>query len=242
MTGGSGGIGPAVAGALAAQGAAVAVHYHAGEDSAHEVAEAIRTAGGKVFLVNGDLAKTEEAAAVLQETARHYGRLDGLINNAGNLIGRRLVAESDPAHDRAVVELNALSVVWTSRAALPWLSRNGGVVINTTSVVARNGGGSGAILCAAAKGFVSKSTRGFAKEVIKHRIRVNAVAPGVILTPWHERFSSLDQIRAMVATVPMERAGRPDDCVGAYLFLASDLLSGYVTGQVLEVNGGQLMP
>ena len=93
-----------------------------------------------------------------------------------------------------------------------------------------------------AKGFVSTFTRGFAKEVIKHGIRVNAVAPGVILTPWHERFSTEEQIKTMIAAIPMGRAGTPDDCVGAYLFLASDLLSGYITGQILEVNGGQLMP
>ncbi|MBV8525298.1 MAG: SDR family oxidoreductase [Acetobacteraceae bacterium] len=242
VTGGSGGIGAAVARGLAAQGALVAVHCHLGEDSAHHVAEAIRDCGGKAFVVRGDLSGPEEASAVVERTARHYGRLEGLINNAGNLIERRAISDSDLAHDRAILEVNALSVVWTTRAALPWLSRTGGVVINTTSVVARNGGAEGAILYAAAKGFVSTFTRGFAKEVIKHGIRVNAVAPGVILTPWHERFSTEEQIKTMIAAIPMGRAGTPDDCVGAYLFLASDLLSGYITGQILEVNGGQLMP
>ena len=85
-------------------------------------------------------------------------------------------------------------------------------------------------------------TRGLAKELVKDRIRVNAVAPGVIATPFHERFSTPEQMAAMVAAIPMGRAGTAEDCVGAYLFLASGALSGYVTGQVIEVNGGQLMP
>jgi 3-oxoacyl-[acyl-carrier protein] reductase len=98
------------------------------------------------------------------------------------------------------------------------------------------------VLYAAAKGFVSTLTRGLAKEVVGDRIRVNAVAPGVIATPFHDRFSTAQQIAAMQATIPMGRLGSSEDCVGAYLYLASDLLSGYVTGQILDVNGGQLMP
>ena len=89
---------------------------------------------------------------------------------------------------------------------------------------------------------MSNVTRGMAKEFVPYRIRVNAVAPGVILTPFQERYSTQAQIDAMVATVPQGRAGTAQDCVGAYLFLSSDMLSGYVTGQVIEVNGGQLMP
>jgi 3-oxoacyl-[acyl-carrier protein] reductase len=122
------------------------------------------------------------------------------------------------------------------------LRKQGGVIINTTSVAARNGGGGGSVLYAASKGFVSTFTRGFAKEVVKDRIRVNAVAPGVILTPFHERYSTPEQMKAMIATIPMGYAAKSEECVGAYLFLASNLLSGYVTGQILEVNGGQLMP
>jgi 3-oxoacyl-[acyl-carrier protein] reductase len=118
----------------------------------------------------------------------------------------------------------------------------GGAMINVTSIAARNGGGGGAVLYAASKGFVSTFTRGIAKELWADRIRVNAVAPGVIMTPFHERYSNAQQIEAMRQTVPMGRVGTPDDCVGAFLFLASDALSGYMIGQIIEVNGGQLMP
>jgi 3-oxoacyl-[acyl-carrier protein] reductase len=81
-----------------------------------------------------------------------------------------------------------------------------------------------------------------AKELIGRGVRVNAVAPGIILTPFHERYSTEEQMRAMVATIPQGRAGTGEDCIGAYLFLSSDMMSGYITGQVIEVNGGQLMP
>jgi 3-oxoacyl-[acyl-carrier protein] reductase len=132
--------------------------------------------------------------------------------------------------------------VTASKAALPYLKKNGGFVINTTSIAARNGAGGGAGLYGSSKSFVSNITRGMAKEWIGYGIRVNAVSPGVITTPFHERYSTQEQLDAMLATVPQGRLGVAEDCVGAYLFLASDSLSGYIIGQTIEVNGGQLMP
>ena len=98
------------------------------------------------------------------------------------------------------------------------------------------------MIYAATKGFVTTATRGWAKELVGDRIRVNAISPGVILTPFHERYSSPELLKAMQATIPMNRLGEPAECSGALLFLASDAMSGYVTGQIIEVNGGQLMP
>jgi 3-oxoacyl-[acyl-carrier protein] reductase len=241
VTGASTGIGAAVAKALADQGASVAVHYHASEAAAREVADAIGKGGGTAFLVAGDVTRYDAVHEIAQRTGDHFGKIDGLINNAGAMLGRIAVAESDEAHDRAVMDLNAHSVVWMTRAALPWLKKQRGVIVNTTSIAARNGGGGGALLYAAAKGFVSTITHGLAKELVGDGIRVNAVSPGVILTPFHQRYSTGAQMKGMVATIPMGRAGTAEDCVGAYLFLASDALSGYVTGQIIEVNGGQLM-
>ncbi len=242
VTGASTGIGAAVAKALAAEGVHVAVHYNESEEAAHGVADAIKAKSGDVFLVRGNLADPSVAAQIVMQAAEHFGRLDGLINNGGSMLGRIPVMEASDDHIRKVLDLNAVSLVAASRAAVPWLRRQGGTIINTTSIAARNGGGNGAVLYAASKAFVSSFTRGFAKEVVADRIRVNAVAPGTILTPFHERFSNEAQMKAMVATIPMGHAGTPEDCVGAYLYLASEALSGYVTGQVIEVNGGQLMP
>jgi 3-oxoacyl-[acyl-carrier protein] reductase len=98
------------------------------------------------------------------------------------------------------------------------------------------------VLYAGSKGFVSTMTRGLAKELVKDGIRVNAVAPGVIYTPFHERYSTPQLLEAFKATIPMNRIGTPDECTGAFLYLASRQMSGYVTGQIMEVNGGQYMP
>jgi len=242
VTGASTGIGAAVALALGEQGASVAVHYNASPEPARRIAEGIEKAGAKAFLVKGDVTTPQGPAAIVEAAAKHFGRLDGLINNAGSLVQRRPIGEGDDAFDRAVFDLNAHSVVRASRAALPWLRNNGGTIINTTSISARNGGGGGAVLYAAAKGFVSTVTRGMAKEFVGDRIRVNAVAPGLIDTLFHERGTPKAVFQAQEAAIPMGRAGTPEECVGAYLFLASESLSGYVTGQVIEVNGGQLMP
>ncbi len=243
VTGASTGIGAAVARALGAQAARVAIHYNASGAEAEKVAAAVEAVGGTSFLVKGNAARQGEIAAAVDSAGSHFGKLDGLINNAGSLLGRVSTEKSDEAHDREVLDLNAHSVVWASRAALPWLRKaGGGVIINTTSIAARNGGGNGAVLYASAKGFVSTFTHGLAKELVGENIRVNAVAPGVIATPFHERFSTDEQMRGMVGTIPMGRAGTAEDCVGAFLYLASDLLSGYVTGQIIEVNGGQYMP
>ena len=119
------------------------------------------------------------------ETASHFGRLDGLIDNAGGMLGRIPTSADTNEHYEAVMDLNARSVLVATRANVPYLKKQGGFIIHTTSVAARNGGGGGAVLHAASKGFVSTLTHGQAKELIGDRIRVNAVAPGVIATPFH---------------------------------------------------------
>lgn len=242
VTGASTGIGAAVAKALAAQGAKVAVHYNESAAAAEAVLADIRHAGGEAILIQGDVSKPGGSERVVEAAAEKLGGLDGLINNAGGMLGRVPTADMDDAHYARVMDLNARSVLAATKAAVSFLKRRQGFVINTTSIAARNGGGNGAILYAAAKGFVSTITRGQAKEFVGDGIRVNAVAPGIIATPFHDRYTSPEMLDAQRQSVPMARVGTPEECVGAYLFLASPLLSGYITGQIIEVNGGQLMP
>lgn len=242
ISGASTGIGAALSRAFAAQGAKVAINFHSSEASAKSLLAEIQSIGGEAMLVRGDVTKPAECMDVIAKTAARFGTIDGLINNAGLMLGRVPSLEATEDHVTAVIDLNARSVISMTRAARPWLARQGGFVINTTSVAARNGGGGGAVLYAAAKGFVATLTRGQAKELIGEGIRVNGVAPGVIATPFHERYSDEAAMEAMRKTVPMGRVGTPADCIGAYLFLASERLSGYVIGQIIEVNGGQLMP
>lgn len=242
ITGASTGIGAALARAFAAQGAKVGVHYNSSRDAAEGVRRDIEAMGGAAVLIRADASESTALATAVEEAADALGGLDGLVNNAGGMVKRVPYAEAtDEDYDR-VMDLNARSILVASRAALPHLKKQGGFIINTTSVAARNGASGGAGLYGSSKAFVSNVTRGMAKEWIGHGIRVNAVAPGVIDTPFHERYSSKAQMDAMLATIPQGRLGTAEDCVGTYLFLASDELAGYIIGQTIEVNGGQLMP
>lgn len=243
VTGASTGIGAAVARALGRHGASVAVHYHRSGDQAERVVKDIHAAGGRAVLLQGDVGDPAVAGRLVADTVGAFGRLDVLINNAGGPQRRcEFVDTSDAFYDE-LMDLNFRSVFATCRAAVPRFRGQGsGTIINTTSVAARHGGGPGALVYAAAKAAVSSLTRGLAKELAPHRIRVNAISPGVVLTPIHERLSTPAIMEAFLRQVPMGRAATAEECVGAFLFLASERLSSYVTGQVLEVNGGQLMP
>jgi 3-oxoacyl-[acyl-carrier protein] reductase len=196
----------------------------------------------QAFAIQGDVSKADTVTRIVAESAGQFGRLDGLINNAGMMLERTAVGDLTEEYYDTIMDLNARSVVFACRAAIPWLKKNGGFIINTTSLAARNGGSAGISLYSSAKAFVSNLTRGLAKELIGDGIRVNAVAPGFIHTRLHEIYSTDEQWKNAVATIPLGRVGTPEDCVGAYLFLASPSLSGFIVGQVIEVNGGQLMP
>ncbi len=243
VTGASTGIGAAAAAAFGANGARVAIHYNRSRAQAEEVAGRVRAAGGEAVLVSGDLASTAACGDIVERTVQAFGRIDVLVNNAGAMVQRRPLAEIDDELFDQVVHLNVRSVVMTTGAAAVHMRRQGGGnVINVTSIAARHGGGPGALLYAGSKGFVSTLTRGMAKELVRDKIRVNAVAPGVIATPFHDRFSTPEMLESFRTTIPMNRIGDADECAGAFLFLASDALSSYITGQIIEVNGGQYMP
>ena len=243
ITGASTGIGAAAARAFGRAGAAVAVHYNSSEAAARSVAADIIAGGAKAATFQADATREADLIRLVADVHRQFGRIDVLINNAGNVIARKPFADSDSAFLSSMLDLNVRSVFTMCQAVLPIFGRQGqGNIINVTSIAARNGGGPGVVLYAAAKGFVSTLTRGLAKELVPLKVRVNGVAPGVIMTPLHERHTPRATLDAMQGTVPMGRLGTAEECAGAFLYLASDAASGYVTGQIIEVNGGQLMP
>ncbi len=243
ITGASTGIGAATARAFGAEGSTVIVHYHASEGGARSVVADIEAAGGRAQALRADATRSDELVGLVRSSVERHGRLDVLINNVGDLVRRCPIADSSEELFDSVVNLNVRSVVTTCRAAIAYFRTQGrGNIINTTSIAARNGGGPGSVLYASSKAFVSTFTRGLAKELARDNIRVNGVAPGVIVTPLQARHTSASQMETFRASVPMGRLGSAEECTGAYLYLASDTLSGYVTGQILEVNGGQLMP
>lgn len=243
VTGASTGIGAAVAREFGRLGMKVGVHYFASKDAAEQVAADVRAAGGDAFTLRADAHSSAEMRGAVEQTVARFGRLDLLVNNAGALVKRVPIEQFTDEIFDDVVDVNVRSALAATSAAVPVMrAQGGGTVIFVTSIAARHGGGPGASVYAGSKAFVSSATRGLAKELAKDRIRVNAVSPGVITTPFHEKFSTPEQLEAMRLTIPMARLGDADECVGAFVYFASEKLSGYVTGQILEVNGGQYMP
>jgi 3-oxoacyl-[acyl-carrier protein] reductase len=244
VTGASTGIGAAAARAFGAQGMKVGVHYNQSAAPAAQVAADIDAAGGQALPVQADVRDSAAIRAAVAQVLQAFGRIDVLVNNAGGLVQRVPIADfSDELFDD-VMHINARSMLAFCREVVPGMRSRGagGSIINVTSIAARHGGGPGAFLYAGAKGFVSTATRGLAKELVPDRIRVNAVSPGVIVTPFHERYSTPQMMEGFKSAIPMGRLGAADECVGAFLYLASESLSSYVTGQIIEVNGGQYMP
>ena len=239
VTGSSTGIGTAVAKAFAAAGAKVAVHGNSSREEAEKVVADIKKAGGTAILTMGDVMKTDVVERIIKETVDAFGGLDVLVNNAGSLFRRAAVEQQDDELYDNVTNLNIRSVVSACRIAAPYLRKSKGCIINTGSIAGHNGGAVGAGLYAGAKAFVHSWTRTMAIELGPDGIRVNCVSPGVILTPFHERFSTPEKLEGVRANIPLRRLGTPEDCAGLYLFLASDKLAGYIHGQVIEVNGGQ---
>ena len=233
ITGASRGIGAAAARAFADAGARLVLHYNRDPGEAADM--------GAVRLVQGEFGDQAAVRRVVAEGVEALGGLDVLVNNAGHMVGRfPFDAMTDLDVDR-VFDLNARSVVTASRAALDALRASRGCIVNVGSISARTGGSPGSSLYSSAKAFVTTFSRALAMELAPDGVRVNVVSPGTITTRFHEVYSTPQKLEGTRAKIPLQRLGTGEDCAGAFLYLASDRLAGYVTGQVIEVNGGQLM-
>jgi 3-oxoacyl-[acyl-carrier protein] reductase len=242
VTGAGSGIGAAIARGFGAAGASVAVHFHASEAGAKQVAEEIVAQGGRAQTFQADVSRRHGARSLCEEVVAGYGLIDVLVNNAGGVVERMELDAAPNSLYEEIMNLNVRSVFEACRAVLPGMrTRRRGSIINVASIAARNGGAGGSVLYASAKAAVATLTRGLAREVAKDGVRVNALSPGVIDTQFH-RQTDPKVYAALEASVPMGRAGRPEECVGPALFLANPVAASYVTGQCLEVNGGQLAP
>ena len=249
VTGAGRGIGAAVArGFLQTGGRVIA---HAGRSLDHAQADLLAGLGddetSRLTLLTTDLAARDGGERLAGQILHALGGpLDVLVNNAGTMVGRIPAVEVDANAFDAVVDLNVRSVVALTTALLPALKQGGeaeggAAVVNTSSISAIVGGSPGSSLYSSSKAFISTWTRALARELAPDHVRVNAVSPGTIMTDFHRRYSSQEKLDATAASIPMKRLGTAEDCAPAYLFLSSARLSGYLTGQVIEVNGGQFM-
>ena len=242
VTGAEVGIGRATALALATAGADVAVHFYADQAGAAGVVREIEALGRSAAAFGGDLTLAADVARVVGGAEARFGRIDVLVNNAGGLLGRHGLAQMPEAFFHDVMNVNALTTFLCCQAAAPgMIARGSGAIVNLTSLAAHNGGGPGASAYAAAKAAVLALTKAYAKELAPHGIRVNAVSPGLIGgTPFHKTFTAPEAFAATVKSIPLGRAGTPEDVANVITFLAGDG-AAYLAGETIETNGGMYM-
>jgi 3-oxoacyl-[acyl-carrier protein] reductase len=262
VTGASSGIGRATAEFFGDCGATVAVSYLRNRAGAEAAVAAISGAGSshftrsdgtgavsgvgvstsvKALAVQADVTKTSEIRRMVEEVQNRLGAIDVLVNNAGSLVERLKTLELTEERWDEVMNLNAKSAFFCAQAVIPkMLEKKSGVIVNVTSVAGRNGGALGSIHYSSAKGAMTTMTKGLAKEFAASGIRVNAVSPGVIDTPFHETFSTPEAMANFKNMIPLGRVGTSAEVAKVIAFLASDAAS-YLCGETIEINGGMLM-
>jgi NAD(P)-dependent dehydrogenase (short-subunit alcohol dehydrogenase family) len=242
VTGGSRGIGAAVARLAGAAGYKVAVNYVKNAQAAYEVVKAIRDGGGEAMAVRADAGNDDDVKRMFAEVDRTLGKLDVLVNNAG-ILGTRRVEDMDTATLTEIFRANVFSMYYCAREAVRRMSPKhgggGGAIVNMSSVAARLGGLAGGSAYAGTKGAIDTFTLALAKEVGGEKIRVNGVRPGLIETDIHDVHGGQDRMKEIAkSAVPMGRSGGAEEVARVVLWLASDEAS-YVHGATIDVAGGR---
>ena len=243
VTAGAQGIGLAISRHLLAAGCDIFVHYHSSADAARQLGREAAAAGRKFGSAAADLTETAECDRVVAAAVAALGGLDILINNAGSLVARRSLAESDDEFWGEVMSLNMGSLRKVTRAAAPHLiaaakDGAGASIVNLSSIAGRRGGSAGSLAYATAKGAMLTFTRGLAVELGPTGVRVNALAPGFIVgSAFHATHTPPEAAKGIVAGIPLGRAGNLDDVARAAVYLASEY-DGFITAATLDINGG----
>ena len=237
VTGGARDIGRQASLKLAAAGAKVCVNYFGNKEMADETIQLIKDAGGEAIAVHGDMTKAADVKKVVDACIAAYGNtIHILVNVAGGLMGRKVLADLDEEFWDAVMNVNLKSVYLVTREVTPYMTE-GGAIVNFSSQAARDGGGFGALAYSAAKGGVLTLTRGLAKEFGPKGIRVNCISPGMINTTFHNTFTKPEVRTNVAAATPLRREGKPEEIGDLVLYLAGDS-SSFINGESIEINGG----
>jgi 3-oxoacyl-[acyl-carrier protein] reductase len=240
ITGSSLGIGAAAAAMFSRQGSFVGVHYCNSKAPAEQVlAEVKKNSDG--VLIQADVCNTDDIKAMVKQFAQAAGGIDVLVNNVGSMIERRTLEEATAEYHDKVYATNVRSIVLVSKEALPYLKTSKGNIVNIGSVGGHTGGGSSSEIYCASKGAVATLTLGMAREFAQYGVRVNNICPGLIETPFHEKFSTKEFVEAFAKKTPMGRNGTAEDIAKAILFMASNDAAGFITGEYIAINGGFYM-
>ncbi|PWG04561.1 SDR family NAD(P)-dependent oxidoreductase [Polaribacter aquimarinus] len=239
ITAGAQGIGEAITKHFIDSGANVAIHYFSSAETANELVDYAIHKGQKAVAISGDLTKEEDANLLVDNTIDALGGLDILINNAGSLVARRLLGEMEADFWHKVMDINLTSMMFVTKAAAPYLTKNeNSSIVNLASLAGRKGGHPGSLVYATSKGAILTFTRALASELGPKGVKVNAVAPGLILgTSFHNTHTTKESAAETIAGIPIQRAGNTDDVARAVLYLASEY-DGFITGATLDINGG----
>lgn len=241
VTGGSSGIGLETCRLLADEGAAVAVHYFRSKSAADSLVEELAAKGVRAMSVQADVTEREEAHRMVDDVRAELGKIDLLVNNAGNILGRKNLVEETGELWLATIDLNLNSLVWVTQTAVSdMIEQEWGRIVNVSSAGARFGGTPGVAAYVTAKAGVLGLTKAMANEFGKCNINVNAILPGWIDTPFHVKAGSGDLDR-FKSTINIGRIGTPEEVASVIVFLLSDG-ARYLQGAMIDVNGGTFMP
>ena len=242
VTGGSRGIGRAVAVALAGQGWNICLSYVANPAAAQEAVAAVQTAGARALAVQADVASRSDIKRLFDAADKEFGRIDALVNNAGIVGTPCSIFDVDDAHLTQVFRTNVLGCFFCASEAAQRMSTQrggrGGAIVNMSSAAARHGGMTNEAHYASSKGAIDSFTLALAKELALHGIRVNAVRPGLIDTEIHEAHGGQELVNRIGPTVPIGRAGTAQEVAEVVAFLSGPL-SSYMTGTLVDVSGGR---
>ena len=241
VTGSSTGIGFHTALEFLNLGADVIFHGNNSTDGLEKKIE-LKTNKKNFKIIKSNFVDLENVNNFMDKSISHLGGLDILINNAGTMIGRYNLDKISESEFLEIFDLNAKSAFFTTKKSIHiFKEQKKGCIVNVSTISARTGGSAGSSVYAASKAFVSGITRSLVSELSPYNVRINAISPGTIDTKFHEQYSSKEKLEATRMKIPMQRLGKAEDCVGPIIFLSSNNLSGYMTGQILEINGGQFI-